>query len=453
MSSPGKIQTRKGSLAARLWAVGFLTALFIVAVMSAAAYMAVQNTVRASQEGALADGRSYLLPVLILGIVCLIAAGVTGFLMAALLRRRMLLFHEKVEEAVNGRDDITRKIRIYTGDEFEEIAKNLNMLFEQTRGTITRIKNRSDELLDASEDVGQKMQRAREDIRGVSTLLRELAESTGETIAAVETIGRRVDEMEASTAETKKTSEQGTEATGEIQKNCAEWTEDTAKFREGLLQVLEQVQGELLKEKERIEKAELLKELALEISDISNQSGMLALNANIEADRAGDMGQGFATVAESIGDLSQAALSVSEKAEAVSGAVSQAMGASLRLSQDMANLLAENIIPEFEALTAAGQRQEKKSETLQGLFEDMRKQSDEAGAAAAKLRDSVKEVYETSQQNREQTEAVIRYARELEQGLKKTEEVSKQETEQVKELEKTANKAAGHIGFYKSRHL
>ena len=60
----------------------------------------------------------------------------------------------------------------------------------------------------------------------------------------------------------------------------------------------------LAKIRDQVEYAEELKQMAQDVSDISEQTNMLALNAAIEAARAGESGRGFAVVADEVRNLS-----------------------------------------------------------------------------------------------------------------------------------------------------
>jgi methyl-accepting chemotaxis protein len=81
--------------------------------------------------------------------------------------------------------------------------------------------------------------------------------------------------------------------------------------------------------RESVENAQRLSDVAEVIEDIANQTGMLALNAGIEAARAGDQGQGFATVASEIRDLShrsgEATREVKSMLAAARGRISQSI--------------------------------------------------------------------------------------------------------------------------------
>ena len=81
---------------------------------------------------------------------------------------------------------------------------------------------------------------------------------------------------------------------------------------------------------EKIEKSKAVKEiyrLTDEIINITEETNLLALNASIEAARAGDAGRGFAVVAEEIGKLAVNSGQAAEQIQRVSAEVVQAVEA------------------------------------------------------------------------------------------------------------------------------
>lgn len=82
---------------------------------------------------------------------------------------------------------------------------------------------------------------------------------------------------------------------------------------------------------ELLEQAEKMNEIITLITSVANRTGMLALNASIEAARAGDAGRGFAVVATQVGDLSeqtkQAAVSITDMIQTVASELKQVTSA------------------------------------------------------------------------------------------------------------------------------
>lgn len=77
---------------------------------------------------------------------------------------------------------LMRKVVIHTGDEFEEIANNLNALFEQTRGIISNVKDCSTEIYDVAENVDGTMGDAAQEVAEIDAYLQNM--SRGVAVAA-----------------------------------------------------------------------------------------------------------------------------------------------------------------------------------------------------------------------------------------------------------------------------
>ena len=80
----------------------------------------------------------------------------------------------KLADVVYNDGDLTRTVDIHTGDEFEEIANNLNALFEQTRAVVGDIKACSEEIHQVSENVDDTMHDAKGKITSISDYLQKM---------------------------------------------------------------------------------------------------------------------------------------------------------------------------------------------------------------------------------------------------------------------------------------
>ncbi|HLV37158.1 MAG TPA: methyl-accepting chemotaxis protein, partial [Spirillospora sp.] len=74
-------------------------------------------------------------------------------------------------------------------------------------------------------------------------------------------------------------------------------------------------------------------EIILSVSEIATQSNLLALNASIEAARAGVHGRGFAVVADEVRTLSQQSTSAAQQVRAILGEIQNAMKQSVEATQ------------------------------------------------------------------------------------------------------------------------
>lgn len=302
---------------------------------------------------ALNEKVSDMMKVLLIVSICgLVIATLLAILIGALMSRNIQRVNDKVSELANNEGDLTQTVTVRSGDEVENVAKNVSAFIGQLRTMIRDIREGVDHVYESTVRIYEDVDQTKGELGNVNQTLSTMNESmqrsakmVGEVTTIATEAGEKADRVQEHAVEQSKKME-------ELRRNTIQMNESSRESQEKIRTAIEDDRTML---EEQVKKSERIHEI-LQLTDaiigISSQTQLLALNASIEAARAGEAGKGFAVVAEEISKLSVETETTAKKISEINSFTVETLDALIQSLSELMEFLDTRILDDFDTMIA-----------------------------------------------------------------------------------------------------
>jgi methyl-accepting chemotaxis protein len=309
---------------------------------------------------------------------------VLSFIISHAVKKPLQNMINTTKSLASGEADLTKRLDTSSGDEIAETNGWVNSFIERIQQTLTDVKMTS-----------AKNSNITNNFSNISSQIMNRVTDSAKTLEGLNEQGRDIHETISSSLEFTKNAETKIEQT----------KENLNQTKEILYDLVSKVETNAHKELELSDKltslttdASQAKDVLTVISDIADQTNLLALNAAIEAARAGEHGRGFAVVADEVRQLAERTQKSLSEINATIGVIVQSiMDASGEMNDNSKNTQ-ELIILSSKAQEFMDKSYEEMDASIYAVSESS-KSSTEVSSSVEEMLSSISEVYKSGEEN------------------------------------------------------
>ncbi|MBW8335221.1 methyl-accepting chemotaxis protein [Stutzerimonas stutzeri] len=340
-------------------------------------------------------------------VAALIAVGVILLLLGMLMRvlmRPLTDMGRAMANIAEGEGDLTRRLTVQSHDEFGELASAFNRFVERIHTSIREVSSATQQVNEVAARVLAASNSSMANSDEQASRTNSVAAAINELGAAAQEIARNAADASQQASGARHRAEDGRQV---VEQNIRAMRELSAKISASCSQI------EALNAK-TVDIGQILEV----IKGISEQTNLLALNAAIEAARAGEAGRGFAVVADEVRNLAHRTQSSAQEIQQMIEQLQVGAGASVQTMTESQRQSESSVSIADRAGERLGEVTQRIGE-IDGMNQSVATATEEQTAVIESLNMDITEINTLNQQGVENLQSTLRACGDLDQQARR----------------------------------